>query len=83
MHLSCKIDSKIYTIYCIISLLYAIMNGVRIKEWALLYQTLLRCLWTKSIVCGVRLDDWTAELAIIASVLKLQLSDKKMFILYN
>ena len=39
--------------------------GVLITEWACLYQTLL--MKKESIVNSVRVDDWTIELAIIAS----------------
>ena len=30
-------------------------------------QSLLRCLWKNTILNGIRVDDWTAELTIIAS----------------
>ena len=50
--------------------------GVPIREWWLLYQALLRCLWTKCIVNSVRVDGWTPTLAIIGSneLLSLDLS---------
>ena len=41
--------------------------GFSIKELALLYQVLLKCLWTEQhyTLNSVRVDDWTAELSII------------------